>query len=49
MESDRRGRVDLLVTDDGTGTVHAVWAVRGLPTKSAGRIWHAKIRWQAPS
>ncbi len=37
------------VTEDGAGTVHAVWAVRGLPTKSAGRIWHAKIHWQAPS
>jgi len=36
------------VTDDGRGTVHAVWAVRRGPAgKSTGTVCHAIIRWQS--
>jgi hypothetical protein len=34
------------VTDDGSGTAHAVWVVRGR-RPGAGVVWHAVVRWQA--
>jgi hypothetical protein len=35
------------VRDDGAGTVHAVWAVRGKgPAFSGARVWYAAIKWQ---
>jgi hypothetical protein len=36
------------VTDDGAGTVHVVWAVKGAGPSVPGRIWHARIKWQEP-
>jgi hypothetical protein len=34
------------VADDGAGTVHVVWAVRGAGPSVPSRIWHARIKWQ---
>jgi hypothetical protein len=36
------------ITDDGQGTVHAVWAVGGSNGSDSSNIWHAVVRWRRP-
>ncbi|SIO28406.1 hypothetical protein SAMN05444166_3482 [Singulisphaera sp. GP187] len=37
------------ITDDGTGTAHAVWSVLSPhPVEIPGRVWHATIEWKTP-